>query len=162
MTLLVVTATLSWWQGGESNWWHQQPSVCRDRKVCGAEDVDQSSAASCTSIKADVFYCCWHGPASARVKVAVSAKGLGGPQSGRCARTRKATVRADCRRKTGRQRQSQVPHTAVRPERRDATRWLAQPETPHRSDFSECVWRTQICTPCCQVRDGINQKVYHL
>jgi hypothetical protein len=79
------------------------------------------------------------GPVSARVKIAVSGKGLGGPQSGRRARTRKATVRADCRRKTGRQRQSQVPHTAVRPERRDATRWLAQPETPHRSDFSESV-----------------------
>lgn len=81
-------------------------------------------------------------------KFAVSGKGLGGPQSGRCAVTRKAAVRADCRRETGRQRRSQVPHTAVRPERRDATRWLAQPETPHRSDFSNYVWRTHICTPC--------------
>lgn len=109
---------------------------CGDRKVCSAEDADLS----CTSRKVEVFYFCWLGPMSARVKFAVSGKVLGGPQSGRCARTRKATVRADCRRKTGRQRQSQVPHTAVRPERRDATRWLAQPETPHRSDFSECVW----------------------
>lgn len=162
MTLLAVTARRSWWQGRLCSWWHQKPSVCADRKVCNAEDVDQNSAASCTSTNVEVFCFCWLVPASARVKFAVSGKGLGGPQSGRCARTRKATVRADCRRKTGRQRQSQVPHTAVRPERRDATRWLAQPETPHRSDFSKYVWRTQICTPCYQVRDGITQQACHL
>jgi hypothetical protein len=72
-----------------------------------------------------------------RMEIGGNSGPTGAPELGSTA------VRADCRRKTGRQRQRTFPHTGVRPERRDATSLLAKPKASDALAVSD----TQVCSP---------------